>query len=365
MNRILVLDGWRGLSVLFVILGHLIHSSALASHFERAAGAHPAMQFLGIALGSFAGMGVHIFFCLSGYVICRGLWVEERRVGAICLSAFYVRRCFRIFPPLWVYLIALLIFQTVGLIQNEAGGAVRAALFVSNISITEGLGGGLLTAHTWSLSYEEQFYVFFPSVFAAFCGGRRVRVFFVAAVVLVLGGLFLNWMKLWGIAKFGYSFSPLVAGALFWLVQEQLPAWLIAFCKRWHGAMFFICCLLWLVPSGKVATLLTVGVGTPLLTLTVLGSAIWSTWLTDVLSMEWIVRIGSVSYGLYLWQQPFTMNWPGAGWLAYLGGLLLLSLIVWASYRFIETPMMRIGKRLSDKLRARAAAEAMSAIPLP
>jgi peptidoglycan/LPS O-acetylase OafA/YrhL len=53
-QRIRVLDGWRGVSVLFAVFGHLIHHSALSSHFDRAAGAPLLMVLIGTVLGSFA-----------------------------------------------------------------------------------------------------------------------------------------------------------------------------------------------------------------------------------------------------------------------------------------------------------------------
>jgi peptidoglycan/LPS O-acetylase OafA/YrhL len=80
------LDGWRAIAVLCVILFHdSLHSYGVLS----TAWFHEH--------GSF---GVDIFFGISGLLICSRLLEEEDKYGRISLRRFYVRRAFRILPPL-------------------------------------------------------------------------------------------------------------------------------------------------------------------------------------------------------------------------------------------------------------------------
>ena len=62
-------------------------------------------------------LGVLIFFVISGFVICSGLVAEKSQTGTVCLSAFYVRRFYRIIPPLWLYLCCLLMLDAAGMIE--------------------------------------------------------------------------------------------------------------------------------------------------------------------------------------------------------------------------------------------------------
>ena len=86
-SRIPSLDGVRAMSVLLVIGGHLWGG-------------------LG-APGFTAALAVHVFFVLSGYLITRLLQQEHQRSGRIDLIAFYRRRCFRIFPAAFAYILVI------------------------------------------------------------------------------------------------------------------------------------------------------------------------------------------------------------------------------------------------------------------
>src|SRR6516165_7304279 len=72
------LDGIRAISVLIVVLGH--------SGFDA------------LVPG---GLGVTIFFFLSGYLISTLMLVENERTGGIKILNFYVRRMFRLMPALF------------------------------------------------------------------------------------------------------------------------------------------------------------------------------------------------------------------------------------------------------------------------
>src|SRR4051812_39674608 len=138
------LDGWRGVAVLMVIVFH-----ALASPY-------PVFRPLG-------GLGVSIFFALSGLLICNRLLAEFGRGGRIDLPGFYVRRAFRILPPAFAYLAALAALGAAT--PPELGSCL---LFWRNYYT----GGGWCTGHFWSLAVEEHFYLFFP-VLLAWAGPRR------------------------------------------------------------------------------------------------------------------------------------------------------------------------------------------------
>src|SRR5690348_695390 len=92
-RRISVLDGWRGIAILAVIV------SLVASITVR-----PDRVPWVLSLGQ---QGVTLFFVISGYIITRRLGQEYAASGSINLRSFYVRRAFRILPCSLIYLTSL------------------------------------------------------------------------------------------------------------------------------------------------------------------------------------------------------------------------------------------------------------------
>jgi peptidoglycan/LPS O-acetylase OafA/YrhL len=125
--------------------------------------------------------GLPLFFCLSAYLIASLLLRERDLTGTICLRDFYVRRVLRIWP---LYLVALL----AGFIPGYADHAQRNAAFLSFLFLA---GNWYCTIYNyplnpiaplWSISVEEQFYLFIP-VLAKRGGARMLGI---AAGVLFL-----------------------------------------------------------------------------------------------------------------------------------------------------------------------------------
>ena len=101
-----------------------------------------------------SAIGVHVFFVLSGYLITGLLQKEYGREGRIDLVAFYRRRCFRIFPAAFTYILVIALLSP----------ASRSALvYAATYTISyHPYSIPLLFQHLWSLSVEEQFYLLWP-----------------------------------------------------------------------------------------------------------------------------------------------------------------------------------------------------------
>ena len=146
------IDGLRALAVIPVVLFHA-----------------------GISLFEGGFVGVDVFFVISGYLITLKI-KEDCELGKFSILRFYERRIRRIFPALFVLLLssfiaALVLFMPVELKRFSLSMA-GAALSVSNFVFFR--EGGYFDGpsefkpllHTWSLGIEEQFYIFFPFLFA-------------------------------------------------------------------------------------------------------------------------------------------------------------------------------------------------------
>lgn len=117
-----------------------------------------------------AGLGVTIFFFLSGFLITSLLRLEHEKAGRISLSAFYIRRTLRIFPPFYVTYALIGVLYYFGL----AGGPTSMGTVISQLSYVSNyraiywseadfpIGTNVL----WSLAVEEHFYLLYPVLFS-------------------------------------------------------------------------------------------------------------------------------------------------------------------------------------------------------
>lgn len=141
------------------------------------------------------GFGVTIFFFLSGYLITTLMRLEIEATGQLSFKKFYLRRIYRIFPPLYIVLVISLLFVYFGIIERELTFPAVAAQFlhftnyysilVGNDNFTPG------TAILWSLAVEEHFYAIFPLLFLFLVRNMNYRQ--TAAALLFICMLVLIW----------------------------------------------------------------------------------------------------------------------------------------------------------------------------
>jgi len=158
-SRIAVWDGWRGLAVLLVLIGHFTFSQWVWE--ER--------------------MGVDVFFVLSGMLMSNILFVE--RMG---LRDFYIRRFSRIMPALVVFLCAALVVSLVLKYEFQLIEFFASLVFIRTYFPVDPqyMSNLIPTGHLWSLSVEEHSYVAMSLLSIIFL--LRIRI---AWVLLSLFGI--------------------------------------------------------------------------------------------------------------------------------------------------------------------------------
>ncbi|HUA20951.1 MAG TPA: acyltransferase, partial [Bryobacteraceae bacterium] len=281
------LDGIRAVSVALVILFHVSTSAA----------GQPSMEF-----GAF---GVDIFFVLSGFLITWLLCTEEARYGSISLRAFYTRRALRILPPALTYLTMLLVLSAIGLVTVNSPDFFASLFFLRNVS-----PGNPETAHFWSLSLEEQFYLLWPFLLVLL-GSRRTRLRFAIGLLLVSpfwhwisyrlagGPQFLNHMR------FDQMYEPLLIGCCLALLRndDKLLRYLRA---PWLQARWF--------PLSAVGALIVLAPLRHGVIFAYLLVALFINYAVEhpggVLNWGPVVWVGQLSYSLYIWQQLFCWDSP-------------------------------------------------------
>lgn len=117
------------------------------------------------------GLGVTIFFFLSGFLITTLMRSEFENNGCVNFRHFWLRRALRILPPFYLVLLAATLAATAlyppGTLSRPAVAA--QAMHVANYRTIfhgfDGLAPG--TGVYWSLAVEEHFYLLFPWLYVA------------------------------------------------------------------------------------------------------------------------------------------------------------------------------------------------------
>lgn len=216
------LDGWRCIAITLVLINHSIKwlgfGTTKLAHFLHYAGitSHTARS---------GTNGVGIFFCLSGFLITTRL-IDQ----GISLQTFYIRRAFRILPAALTYLAVIAALAIVGAITVSWQQIVGSLFFYRNYLNKS----DWFTGHYWSLSIEEQFYLFWPFVLL-FVGFKRARVFAIVGIFGVVVWRQLNWPLPWeAIHHTGMRLDAILCGsvmALSWPaikpIVRKAPAFVI------------------------------------------------------------------------------------------------------------------------------------------
>ena len=156
------LNGVRAIAAFMVIIFHI---ELIKCEFG-------IKNFLGYThLGG--DLGVILFFVLSGFLITYLLMEEEKLTNKISLKNFYIRRILRIWPLYFFITISCLFilphisylyepsYNLNPVIQSRLIQVLLYFFFLSNV--LTGLFSHVNFARpTWSVSVEEQFYLFWP-----------------------------------------------------------------------------------------------------------------------------------------------------------------------------------------------------------
>jgi peptidoglycan/LPS O-acetylase OafA/YrhL len=272
-NRILGLDGLRGMMTLFVVVSH---------YFGEVRHGVPAFDVAWIA--------VKMFFALSGFLV--GRLILERMECKNFFAVFYVRRFCRTLPVYFVCVVLVYFCMHVFGAPSWMEIGVEFPLwsyltFTQNFfMISADSVGPHWLSPTWTLSVEEQFYVFAPLLFVMTPRRLLLPVLGSAAALALLvriaafqGGLFTPMTALCTLPGNADSlFAGMFAAVLFktesvdwrrhqlWLRLTPLVTLLTTFAIQvlagrtgaWLNSVGFF-----LVSIGCAAFVLSIALGTP------------------------------------------------------------------------------------------------------
>lgn len=313
-------------------------------------------------------VGVDVFFVISGFVITGYLLRRREHAHGISMPAFYANRARRIIPAasLVIVVTVLATYHFLGVTKGNqtADYGLWSSVFLSDfhaIAVGTSYFGAVIDAsplqHFWSLAVEEQFYLVFPLLFvlvAALVAPRRFRRGLAALLVAAVAASFLLGALQTSSSPVVAYFSPFTRA---W--ELALGAVLALGIRRWErlprGAATGIG---WVGLGAIVLTTITYSDATPYpgvaVLLPVLASAMVivagcsspSRGPELVLSLWPAMRIGDMSYSLYLWHFPILIiafesssrGLPRSEKLVLLVAIVVVSAL---SYTLVENPLRR------------------------
>lgn len=304
-------------------------------------------------------IGVDVFFVISGYLIT-GLILRQRAAGTFSLKNFWLRRIRRILPAAAAVVLATLVLGAWLLYPDDyaelAQSAFAQQLMLANVffwktsSYFAGPSELKPLLHTWSLAVEEQFYLGYPLLLiwltrpTARGPGKILLALTLASFALCVQGthqhqqasFFLLPTRAWEMllggliwyAPQGRRLSDRQAGVLSAgaLVTILIAGWLYSAETVFPGAAAAVPC---------IATAALIHIGSE-----------HQTPIHRALAARGCVRVGLLSYSLYLWHWPLLvfarhLNAEPLEAAQRLAAVLLSFPLAWISWRFIETPIRR------------------------
>ena len=352
------IDGLRAISVLSVILYHL----EVFISSEK------------VLTGGF--IGVDIFFVISGYLITSIIYKEIILSNNISIFNFYERRIRRIIPILLTvsisFLLASYIYSLPTPLWKSAESILASTFFLGNfyflnarVQYGDQISNLEPFLHTWSLSIEEQFYIVFPVFF--FYAYKYFNKYLVHILIIIfLSSLLINnyssrsWMPIMNNLSFymlPFRGWEILSGCILAVVQNKIKikkSFLniivpkISFIIILYAIIFFDFEKTKPLPHLFFVVLSTIGI-------------IWfsnkNELITKILSWSPLVKIGLISFSLYLWHFPVFSLYRQIDFNSKLFIdpahkvflIIFIFLLSFASYKFIEKPF-RNKKKISGNV---------------
>ncbi len=314
-------------------------------------------------------LGVDVFFAISGYLITSLLLSERRRTGGVRLGQFWLRRARRLLPAVGVLIAVTMIVAAIvepDRLTELRGDAIASLAYVANWhfifehqSYFDQFQRPSLFRHLWSLSVEEQFYLFWPLAFAggmSLLGRKRLALGVLAGAGASLA---LTWILFdpTAASRVYYGTDTHAAGLLIgvalalvwapWQLQRAKPG-------RWCGpvldavgvvALGYLVLSFLRVHDYDLALFHGGYLWLALASAAVIAVVAHPTArLGGLLARPALVWLGLRSYSFYLWHWPvLALTRPGLDVSLPRGVLIplqLLAVLALAdlSYRFVELP---------------------------
>ena len=308
------LDVLRGAAILLVLCDHYVI---------------PDRSFMKLG-----GIGVDLFFVLSGFLISGLLFSELRKTGAIHVGRFLIRRGLKIYPAfyLFLFLTSPIVMRTLPSFKWRLAGEV---FFLQPYREH-------LWEHTWSLGVEEHFYLLLPIFLLVLNLARRMH--FIPWIALALAFL----------CSIGRVLTASAPSNTHLRIDELFDGVLLGYLLHHRSSVFHaVAGWRWLLPVGLLLLVPWFagdvenigGIQSLRITSAALGFSAIVWWSQGIVLRNRIVElIGRHSYSIYVWHMPIALFWSVLSPMNLGGFALCCSSSIVAGIlmsRAVELPVLR------------------------
>ncbi|MBI5370462.1 MAG: acyltransferase [Sphingobacteriales bacterium] len=361
-NKLPGLNGLRAIAASLVLVTHVFQIAGDMGD-ARAGDIFRQHAVLGTEM-------VNLFFVISGFIITYILYKEKNETGAINLYQFYVKRALRIWPLYFgIILIVFVLTRTTRLYEAfpelNRNGLISLTFFILTFHTFISQVGTSVLPHYWSLSVEEQFYIFWPPLFK-FLSKKGVLIF----CLIIISGMAVvrnvnEYLNVHYSSQFprAKGLDTLFCSSMFGSVAiGAIGAWMLVHKNRWLSYFYnrylqigcwFVLLLMLIHPFHLrfIHFEITAFVSLVLvLNVTSNGKSLFR------LDQKWLDRTGMISYGIYMFHWPlipviiFVFKETGLWSFStearqvplLLVSYLLTWVLAWYSYRFVESRFLRM-----------------------
>jgi peptidoglycan/LPS O-acetylase OafA/YrhL len=324
-------------------------------------------------VANYGWIGVDVFLCLSAFLFAKLLFAEHKERGEINIIHFYFRRALRIWPLYFFFTSAMLVYF---IATNEWTDSVTIRLlglltFTDNLfSIVFGYNVAILyVAHLWTISYEEQVYLFIPWILRFLYRQKKNTVILILGSFTLLGTIIraafvyynLEHPIIWvlPLTHFESVVGGMIIGlGLFDQEIKKIPSWIQL------GIGITIVYAVTLLPNVNqiqwklMLTYPLVGIGVSLILSAVMqgGLGHLSTWMKNRI----LGYLGKISFGLYVYHifilentQRFVLNFISPERVIVFPTVILTITLIFTilisaiSYQILETPFQKFKSRFT------------------
>ena len=356
LRRVREFDGLRGVILIIVFVAHM----------------NVFLPIPRLLVVPGATVSLNTFFVLSGFLITTLLLNEQLRRGRIGIGGFYGRRVVRLFPALYIVVLATALFAaaTHTWAPTEKASIISVVFYYANfysasapLVFTPRLASGF--QHLWSLSFEEQFYLIWPWVtIAALTIRTRLRtvVIVLLSAIAIIGihrGLsYESGTPFWSLfVRTDTRADSLLWGCLLahlW-VRRKEPIRFVNI-AAWIAAAFLIVCLPLAQQKGPFLYLGGFDL-IDLACITIVLAILNASWNGNTFfRFRPLIALGVVSYGFYLWHLPvfFAIRYYDGHW-SYAVRVIVATVVTLAltlaSWFLVERPLARWRQRREKERR--------------
>lgn len=306
----------------------------------------------------FVADGVTLFFVISGFLITYLLLQEQEQSRTVSIPKFYMRRILRIWPIYYLYLLLAVLATSTW----HDPSIWYYCFFTANIPFI--LSAGIWTiAHYWSLGVEEQFYLFWPWL-VKLTNGKTRRLLTIAVIICVAWlvckwGIYLTYgtntaYRFFAVTRFDCMMIG-ATGAILYFMKSKLFSHILM------NRMFGLVCMLLLFFSQPWANMVPAPIRPQLIALLSLV-CIASQMDNPIINLENRVCdfVGKISYGIYVIHpllifslsalyRNANIQLPDTATTILIYCIITVAtvFVAWLSYKFYESPFLRLKDRFA------------------